>query len=1015
MKSFFEKIDFTFGSEQSDIKPSKINISENQDLTSKLKGNTFAYKSPPRTNTSFYAITVPLTDEEIFEVKRYIWNEDKYDLYFIIEEQNNKPVTALFYAKTDPHRDDNKIASFRGDENDTELIEKIGKWKFKSGAFWLSYSNFLSKLKQKRTRVDKKLIEQLKDLKKRLEPELKPIAPNYNEIVQALIDRTLFIKFLEDNHIINSYFYKYHFPARFKNNYIDFGYKTLLKEHDRANINKLYDKINDIFNTVLFKTPPIDDKFLTDEVLNLINDAISQKDWDTGQLSLFDFRFDVLPIEFISHIYEVFLEGKQADEGIYYTPEKLAHLIVDDTIKSPGTVLDPACGSGMFLILAFRKILEFKPRKAGKVDDGKVDDIIEHKSKLLKKHIYGIEKEKAAWRLTVFSLYLEVLKDIDPDDLKNYIKEQLENRSEQAIITYDFSENILCQNALEIDKTQKAHQSMQFDYIVGNPPFLEITASDDEISFINYFELAIDDKTLKAKNIIGHKQISQAFMIKLKDWAKSETRFGFVQNSSNFYNEKSARFQNFFFNFYQVENFYELSQVKKLLFRKPKESVVVIIFNNKPIENNTFSYYPVDLELFSEVFDLLIIHEDKKIDLKQEKVLNKEIVLRNYLVGNEFDLGLLRKLSNQKTLHDFLLEDREYNSFEGLKRISNKELEKHLKNKNYNFNELNKNERLIKHAEFAKEKYLSDKKSEYYNIPYIYQPKNKIRAFNFFAVDGYINIRDVSKENFQRTRNLLIYKGENIILNRFGQKIQACYVPTDLFFSNLIYGIKLQNKEYYHLFTAILNSDLVNFYLSNKFRKRIDDNFPNLDTNAIKNIPIPKHIDEELAEEISEISKQLTEGKLKYEGETKEKLNDLIFDLYDLNILEKDRIRLFFEPQRKVEDNDLKKYKKALKQSIELFFTSRLEIETYRGINLPFGMVVTAIYFDKKDKPTGEKTLQYIINKILQENPKEKFIAMREKIYGENCIYIVKDNAYHSWSKVKAFEDGQEILKRLCR
>lgn len=1011
MKNFFEEIGFTFGSISSDIKPRSIIISENKSLTDKLKGNVFIFDSSSFTNSSFYVISVPLKDHELFEVKRYIWNENKYDLYFIAEKSNSNFFTTLFYAKSNPREKNNKIASFRGDEEDTELIDRIGKRKFDSGAFWLSYSDFLSKLKQKRTQVDKKLVEQLKELKKKLGTELKSLTTDYDEIIQALIDRTLFIKFLEDNHIINSFFFNYHFPDRFEEDNTDFGYKTLLKEHDKKQINILFDKINKLFNAILFKSPVIDEKYLTDKILDLIYEAIRQKDWKTGQLSLFDFRFDVLPIEFISHIYEVFLEGQQADEGIYYTPDKLAHLIIDDTIKSVGSILDPSCGSGMFLILAFRKLLEFSP-----ISNTKVNEIIEYKSKLLKDYIYGIEKERIAWRLSVFSLYLEILKGIEAEEIKNYIKGKLEINSEQPIFPYDFSKNILHQNALEVKEDTKAHIEKTFDYIVGNPPFFEIKSTDEEISFINDFEIQINDTTVEANKIIGYKQISQAFMLKLKDWAKPETRFGFVQNSSNFYNEKSDNFQKFYFRYYQVENFYELSRVKDILFRKAKESVVVTIFNNKPTNNNVINYYPVDLELFSETFDLLIIQEDKKIEIKQESVLNKEVILRDYLIGNEFDLQLISKLSKQRKLQEFLLKDKKHNSLRGLERATNETVAKYFKIDPIKFNKLPRKNKLEYQNQFASENYFSTEATNYHNIPFVYNP-DKISKYSI-EIEGFVNENDITRQNFQRTRNIEIYKSGKILFGRHGSKIEAVYVPYDLVFSTRIYGIKLLNSKLYNLFIAILNSDLVNYYLFHKYGKRMDSNFSKFDANAIKNIPIPKNLDEDLVEDISELSKQLSEGKIKYQGKTKEELNDLIFDLYDLNILEKDRIKIFFEPKRKVTDNDLEEYKIGLAQSIRLFFANQPQIEYYQGVNLPFGMVITAIYWGKsneKTTPESKKTLQYIINKILKENDEEKFIAMREKIYGENCIYIVKDNAYHNWSTIRAFEDGQEIIKKLVK
>jgi type I restriction-modification system DNA methylase subunit len=375
MKNFFEKIDFTFGDKASDIKPSKIIISENPELTEKLANNVYLFDSPSQTNSSFYVITIALIEQDLFELRRFIWNENKYDLYFLAETQT---ITKLCYAKTNPREPEIKIKSFNLTEDSNEL-EEIRKWRFNSGAFWLSYKNVLDKIK-KVGKIDTKLIEQLKKLKIKLQNELKDIDNESSKVVQALIDRTLFIKFLEDNHIINSTFYNHYFTTE---NNINFSYKTLLEKHDIEGINKLFEEINKIFNNILFKTPFIKKECLNNNVLNLIHDAISQHDWNTGQLSLFDFRFDVIPTEFISHIYEVFLEDYQLDEGIYYTPTKLVHLIIDDTISGLGTVLDPACGSGMFLVLSFRKVLEINPPE----QNISVYEKIAHKNRLLQDYI----------------------------------------------------------------------------------------------------------------------------------------------------------------------------------------------------------------------------------------------------------------------------------------------------------------------------------------------------------------------------------------------------------------------------------------------------------------------------------------------------------------------------------------------------------------------------------------------------------------------------------------------------
>ncbi|NJN78578.1 MAG: hypothetical protein HC803_09855 [Saprospiraceae bacterium] len=148
-----------------------------------------------------------------------------------------------------------------------------------------------------------------------------------NEVVQALIDRTLYVKYLEDNHIINSYFYRHYFGSE------SINYKTLLSSVNTKDISSLFEIIHKIFNNGLFHPDTIDEKYLTAKVCDVIATSLNRNPKD-NQLRLFDFQFDVIPVEFISYIYEIFLTEAQKDNGIYYTPKKLAQLIVDDVIPN---------------------------------------------------------------------------------------------------------------------------------------------------------------------------------------------------------------------------------------------------------------------------------------------------------------------------------------------------------------------------------------------------------------------------------------------------------------------------------------------------------------------------------------------------------------------------------------------------------------------------------------------------------------------------------------------------------
>lgn len=995
VKDFFISKGFNF---KDDLKLKKDFFGTNEILSNKIENHIFFYECPPQTKTSFYLITETLTDSEFKEIRKYIWNEDKADLIFSIQETKKTDLFEndfklnLYYAKISPITEISlyKIDTFSGNIADRNKLDSINKWEFDSGAFWLNYKGFIDKIKKSKS-IDKELVFTLENLKKDLLIETKD-----ENIVQALIDRTLYIKYLEDNHIINSFFYKHYFD----NNSLT--YKDLLKNKDALNVNYLFKIINEIFNNYLFVTPEISVDYLNEKVFDLIYHSISGTK-PNGQLSLFDFQFSIIPVEFISYIYEIFLKEDQKKSGIFYTPKKLAQLIIDDVIPKQkiGKVLDPSCGSGMFLIVAFQKLIENNPCTSENVSEK-----IEHRIKLLSENIFGIEKKSIAQRFTIFSLSLQIFRDLDAEEIKEFISNELKNENEVRLFKkYSFFENIICRNSLDTKNAPFANK--KFDYIVGNPPFFEIKSSDEEVDFLNDYVIKYFDKELKAKEIVGKHQISQCFLIKIKDWSNDNTRFGFVSNNSNFYNDNSKKFQKYFYESYGIEKIYELSKVKNILFENANESVNALVFNN--IRNkNIIEYYPVEMGLFSEKpFELLIIQEDKIIEIYQEKIIKDEIRLRDFLIGNEFDLKLIKKLEKNKKLEDYLIilngsKDKINN---GIQIVGKEQIISEFNITEEKFKNLSKESRK-KYSDEFKLKYTRQTRDTDFAYPLILT-KN---LCDFKISDASIFVNDIS--NFHRIRNEKIYTTNKILINRVGKKLNAVYSDKKVYYNFDIYSIFLENENLYYLFTAIINSNLVNYIINSFYRKRNDGSFPKIGHDAIRNIPIPINLESDLIIEISDISRNLSNSKIDFSKKTESKLNNLIYNLYELDFLEKQRIEDFFINKAKITKSELKKYEQTLIESLEVYFENGITIRHYHYTE--FKLVVFGIYFNSENqKPSAEKVSKFIINEIFEQNPSENFLASQEKILGKDCVYILRKDENINWTETKAFEDGQEILNRM--
>ncbi|WP_343625636.1 Eco57I restriction-modification methylase domain-containing protein [Flavobacterium lindanitolerans] len=986
---YFSNLGFNF---DTDLKKKVIDIEEEATLSRKLLNSVFFYKSPNNTNTSFYIVTTTLEETELQEFRKYVWNKNDADIIFYYPDGAEE--MEMLYAKYSPRvtNKDSVLRTFSTSQKDLDTIETIKHWQFDSGVFWLNYKSFIDKAKYKG--IDKELVATLKALKEQLNKLLAILISDddkKNEVVQALIDRTLYIKYLEDKHIINSYFFNHYFNDE------ELNYKKLLENNSNTDINKLYKIIHEIFNNALFDQPTIDDKYLTDGVRKLIADSFNHN-VNSGQLRLFDFRFDVLPVEFISYIYEVFLSEKQKENGIYYTPKKLAQLIVDEVITEDeiGSILDPSSGSGMFLITGYQRLLEIA-KKQGLEPKNNIEKI-KFRTKLLSDNIFGIEKESTAQRFTLFSLSLQIFVGINPSDIKEFIASELEQKNEINLFNeVNFYQNIIRQNTLDIEK--KAFESKKFRYIIGNPPFVRKEVNEDAKYFTNNYELDVFNKKIIAKDVIDGYQISQCFLLKIKEWSDNNTRLGFISNSSNFYNEAN-KFQDFFYSNYGIEKIYELSRVKKILFEKAKESVIAIIFTNN-FQDNIIDYYPVDLGLFSEKpFELLIIQEDKVIEIAQSKLIEKELRLRDFLVGNEYDNVLISNLGNNSKLKDF------YSSIgRGFQIWGETARKKEYGITKQVWNKLKEDEQDVYLQKFIN-KYFSDYLTNVYNKPYI-KPSN-LRPFVKLQSKKFIG--DLT--NFERPiKDNSVYIGKKLMFTRIGSKLNCVYSKSDDYFDFSVYTIKLKDDNNYYLFQAILNSYIVQYYLDFYLRKRVLDSFSRIGNDDILSIPIPKE-NSKLESEISDISKKLTGRILEY-SEIEHELNELIYELYELSYWEKQRVRDYFLPKSRIgrKKTALDNYKNTLSEILGFYVESPILIEEAKE---DFNLIVVKISFDSNsNNPKATKVRQYLLNEIFEENPNENFLASQEKIYGNDCVYIIKEDINKNWTETKAFEDGQDILKHL--
>jgi len=326
-----------------------------------------------------------------------------------------------------------------------------------------------------------------------------------NFVVQQTIDRIIFLRIAEDRSVE--------------------PYGTLKNAVKQGNLYQnlfeLFQRADEKYNSGLFDFKK--DKISRDVVIEnkIIRTIINELYYPECP-----YEFSVLSVEILGSAYEQFLgkviritpahhakieekpEVRKAG-GVYYTPQYIVDYIVKNTVgkliegKTPKEIskikiLDPACGSGSFLIGAFQYLLDYhkdfysehgKPSK-GKKDNPQTPDghlTTSEKKRILINNIFGVDLDTNAVEVTKLSLLIKCLEGETEASIKQQLSiwnervlPTLENniKSGNSLIGTDFYENLLDFGEERIIKPfdwQKGFQEIfkqgGFDIVLGNPPW----------------------------------------------------------------------------------------------------------------------------------------------------------------------------------------------------------------------------------------------------------------------------------------------------------------------------------------------------------------------------------------------------------------------------------------------------------------------------------------------------------------------------------------------------------------
>ena len=180
------------------------------------------------------------------------------------------------------------------------------------------------------------------------------------------------------------------------------------------------------------------------------------------------FRFDIIKIELLSEIYEHFLGSSKAAKGQYYTPTNLVDLILSEKLPADSTkwdskVLDPSCGSGIFLVESYKRLIR-NWKNAHHTDSIDFQTL----QSILCNSIYGIDIDATALSVAAFSLYLTLINELDPRTLWADDAYKLPCLIHSDDTEGDVKGNLWCADSISADLSAMLPE---MDLVVGNPPY----------------------------------------------------------------------------------------------------------------------------------------------------------------------------------------------------------------------------------------------------------------------------------------------------------------------------------------------------------------------------------------------------------------------------------------------------------------------------------------------------------------------------------------------------------------
>ncbi|HXD00380.1 MAG TPA: N-6 DNA methylase [Verrucomicrobiae bacterium] len=403
---------------------------------------------------------------------------------------------------------------------------------------------------------------------------------------------------------------------------------------------------------------------VTSKRLRLLADLVSGNiDSEDKQLALWpQYSFDTIPLEFISSVYEEFLNEEKFRDKAYYTPAHLVDFVLDAVLPWGSDewdlkILDGSCGSGIFLVKAFQRLIH-RWRRKNKGKDPLVSDL----KPILARNFIGVDKNEEAVRVACFSLYLAMADAIEP---KYYLKREkvFPPLRGTRLIARDF-----------FDESTPGYRTQEdagsFDLVIGNAPWGDRSIKDS--SDVHVSIVSVGDKLKKSLKKpkaaatkaevwaqqngwpVANHDIGPLFLAKSASLVNETGKVAMIQPAPLLYQraEPARDFRRKFFLSYTVDEVTNLSAIRRELFANAIGPACVVVFGRqKPAPEQTLLYMCPKPLRDKQAGHRFVIEPQDVNQITHDEAANEAIVWSALAIGARRDLALALRLSQLSTLN----------------------------------------------------------------------------------------------------------------------------------------------------------------------------------------------------------------------------------------------------------------------------------------------------------------------------------------------------------------------------